>query len=344
MEASKPKRRTQTGMGKEGVPMKKKHVLLIGMMICCLVLMKGFAFADPNDVVFSPPVAAEQLAPLTEEEMAAAKPLIIEIAIEEGQVPEPQVYPPAAYTYPFPFTRLEVFNVKKRAYKKYPYRTIGQLFFTIPGAGDFRCTGSVVEGSWVWTAGHCTVTPDPSNPNWHTNFTFVPGARGTKQPFGVWAYDNLSVSVVGWAVQGSLCYDLGGVRFQRNAKGKSLEEKLGALGFLANASREQHWNQFGYPAAAPFDGTKLIQSQSSIGEDDPFMDCDPKPIGVGNDMTGGSSGGPWIVGFGGKGSPNSINGLNSYKYIIPDRPDAMYGPYFGDAAQNIYNYMKDNPN
>ncbi|MBE9572286.1 MAG: trypsin-like serine protease [Proteobacteria bacterium] len=377
---------------KEGITMKKKCFLLMAIMISCLVLMKGFALADLNDVAVSPRATVSELAPLTEEEMAAAQPLIIERAIEEGQEPiscpvveqpvgetvvfpsspgemgakysttpfevndteiEPQTYPSdAAYSYPFPFTRLEVFNVKRGAYRKFPYRTIGQLFFYIPGLGSARCTASVAQEKWVWTAGHCVVSPPE---NWHTNFTFRPGARKTKKPFGTWKWDNDTVSLVGWSSDGYLCYDIGAVRFKKKkfgTKRKTLAQRVGHLGFMYGASREQHWNEFGYPAASPFDGTKLIQSQSSIGEDDtltdPSADCGdpgaPLPIGVGNDMTGGSSGGPWIVDFSGEaGSTNYINSVNSFKYTSPYRPGAVYGPYFGTGAMNIWNYMTANP-
>jgi V8-like Glu-specific endopeptidase len=328
-------------MREGGITMQKKHFLLVAVAISCVVLAGGIVWADPNDVEVSPPVAAAQMALLTEQQMAAAKPMEILIIAEEE--PMPQVFPPAAYTYPFPFTRLEVFNVKKKAYKKYPYKTIGQLFFTIPGAGNYRCSASVGHNSWVWTAGHCVCSPEIGT--WHTNFTFIPGVRKDKKPYGTWAYDNMAASLAGWVSDRSLCYDIGIARFQRNAEGKSLEEVVGALGFLADADRKQHWNLFGYPSVPPFDGTLLIQAQASIGEDDPFQGCEPKTIGVGNDMTGGCSGGPWIVEFNkSKKSGNYINGVNSYKYTSPSRPLAIYGPYFGTGAQNLYDYMKDNPN
>jgi hypothetical protein len=45
-------------------------------------------------------------------------------------------------------------------------------------------------------------------------------------------------------------------------------------------------------------------------------------------MTGGSSGGGWIVG-------SSVYSVNSYGYT--NQPDVMYGPYQGDVAQSLYN-------
>lgn len=260
---------------------------------------------------------------------------------------ELQTFPPfPAYEYPFPFTRLEVFHVNKRkGYTTFPYRTIGPLYFTIPGRGNFRCTASVAQGRWVWTTGHCVVSPPLV---WHTNFTFTPGAYKGLEPYGVWSWDDMAASIVGWAHDGVICYDIGAVRFQKK-KGKTLARVVGHLGLLANGSEQRHWNEFGYPAEAPFDGSRLIQSQSSIGEVDILAalvggcgSYDPLPHGVGNDMTGGSSGGPWIVDFSGSGgASNLVNGLVSYRYIGQDL--AMYGPYFGHGALNLWDFMTDNP-
>jgi hypothetical protein len=243
---------------------------------------------------------------------------------------------------------MEVFDKTNRGYLRYPYRTIGQLYFTIPGEGVFRCTAAVGLKRWVWTAGHCVYT---QGVGWHTDFTFVPGARDDKTPFGVWAGDGAAAAPVGWIDHGSICHDIGAVRFETDSSGRTLQQRVGRLGFAANLPDQQHWNEFGYPAAAPFDGDRLIQSQSSIAEVDliPVLfdwctgsEDDPLTQGVGSDMTPGTSGGPWIVKLSGnrKGG-NYINGVNSYKYIGYD--ESMYGPYFGDAAIELWKTMKTNP-
>jgi hypothetical protein len=51
-------------------------------------------------------------------------------------------------------------------------------------------------------------------------------------------------------------------------------------------------------------------------------------MGIGCDMTGGSSGGGWTVG-------NTVYSVNSYGYS--NRPNVMYGPYQGTVAQGVYN-------
>lgn len=61
----------------------------------------------------------------------------------------------------------------------------------------------------------------------------------------------------------------------------------------------------------------------------------PAANGMGCNMTGGSSGGPWIYAYTyGSTNGNYVNGVNSYKYT--NAPNSMYSPYFGDGAINIY--------
>jgi V8-like Glu-specific endopeptidase len=123
-------------------------------------------------------------------------------------------------------------------------------------------------------------------------------------------------------------------------KGTSkLHDKIGYLGYKANVSRNQTWNAFGYPQAAPFDGKKLTYCKAAYATSD--TQFSPDTIGIGCDMTGGSSGGPWILNYtpGQSGSFNYINGLNSYKY--DSQPKAMYSPYFGNEFLDLRKFAID---
>ena len=40
----------------------------------------------------------------------------------------------------------------------YPHRVIGKLFFTIPGAGNYVCSASVISYRLIATAGHCVAS------------------------------------------------------------------------------------------------------------------------------------------------------------------------------------------
>ena len=64
---------------------------------------------------------------------------------------------------------------------------------------------------------------------------------------------------------------------------------------------------FGYPAASPFAGQYLHLNAASHARDD--GNFSPNPIGIGTDMTGGCSGGPWIYKFDQyAGAYNYVNG------------------------------------
>jgi hypothetical protein len=89
----------------------------------------------------------------------------------------------------------------------------------------------------------------------------------------------------------------------------------------------------GWPAAPPFGGGNLVFEIGSTADLDGSFS--PNTVGVGNFMTGGSSG-AWIKDY--KQGSTSLywNGLNNYKYISPSLPDEMYGPYIDTAIFNIW--------
>lgn len=251
-----------------------------------------------------------------------------------------------AGTYPFSFTGYDAFPDVAPLYEFFPFRVVGKLYFTIPSVGDFVCSASVVNTpnlSSLITAGHCVY--DPSTQQFSTNVLFAPAHYN-----GVNTYDTFTaislVTLAGWT-QGLLEYDMGGIYLNRGGPAPStyLVGQLGALGFLANADRTQHWHSDGYPAAPPFTGGKQHFCAATWAVNDQptgTAGVDPETMGIGCDSTGGSSGGPWIVDLNGSTSTgNLINGLNSYGYV--GVANQMYGPYFGDAAVALYNWLAANP-
>ena len=134
---------------------------------------------------------------------------------------------------------------------------------------------------------------------------------------------------------------MGGVVMNVDARGRRVSA-VGTLGFAWNWPRfTQHWHQIGYPAAFPFNGLKQVVCSSSHNTNDfslpdPGFVGDPDTVGTGCDMTGGSSGGPWIKDFSGvAGASNFLNGNVSYGYINPSEPEQMYSPYFGDFSKAL---------
>jgi hypothetical protein len=171
---------------------------------------------------------------------------------------------------------------------------------------------------------------------WSYNVAFVPAYKNGSAPYGTWYANNNNLwSLNGWINSGDLRYDMGGAVLNTNS-GYKISQVVGNLGFAWNQSVNLHWFQFGYPAAAPFNGSLLFTNASSYAYSDTSFGAAPYPVGVGNDLTGGSSGGPWIWKFKGTGgASNYVNGHNSYKYL-PDYPLGMFSPYFGDGAYNLW--------
>jgi V8-like Glu-specific endopeptidase len=263
--------------------------------------------------------------PLTQEEMEAAQGASATISVAGPS--------PLGYSYPFPFTRTQVYD----AYTVFPYRTVGKLFFT-QGSTNYVCSAAVTNSPnlrLIWTAGHCVAAGDGHT--WSTNVVFVPAYRNGAAPYGAWAACDLATRTA-WFTNAVFAEDTGAIKACDTPTGTRIGQVVGYLGFAANQNRIQHWNDFGYPQAKPFTGKFLVTCQASAAADDNTQGS-PATIAIGCDMTGGSSGGPWILTFvrTKAGANNYLNGLNSYKYIVPSQPLAMYGPYFGDQAVDLRN-------
>jgi V8-like Glu-specific endopeptidase len=225
-----------------------------------------------------------------------------------------------------PYIRYENFD----SYMEYPYSTVGVLFFKQYGVG-YRCSAASIGNNAVWTAGHCIHAGDGSEAGRSKEVIFIPAYNNGAAPFGVWkAFAVLTHQE--WEMNGNLSYDIGGAILEPIGAEK-ISEVVGNLGFSANLDNNRHWFNIGYPAAFPFDGTQQHICTASFAFNDKNMNK-PYPVGIGCDMTGGASGGPWVINFSGDaGSANYLNGHNSYRYS--EGPEEMFSPYFGDAAQSL---------
>ena len=206
-------------------------------------------------------------------------------------------------------------------------KTAGRVFFLFNGA-KASCSGDAVTSgnkSVVITAGHCVKFQG----SWHTNWVFVPGYDNGNAPYGEWAASQ-TLTTPQWESGEDLNYDVGAA-VVNPLNGQHLTDVVGGQGIAFNQPREQTMYTFGYPAEGKYNGTKLIYCAGGtfvdfISSDDNGMRCD---------MTGGSSGGPWFLNFDeatGTGVQNSVNSFG-YNFL----PGYMFGPYFGAAAQDLYN-------
>lgn len=217
-----------------------------------------------------------------------------------------------------PSTRAAVPGVKTVAH-------VGKVFFTLDGV-DYVCSGNAVTSrnkDVVATAGHC-VNAGPGA--YAKNWTFVPGYDDGGAPNGKWTARTL-VTTPQWAKKGDINFDTGFAVLGTRA-GRHLTDMVGASGVAFSQPKALSYTLYGYPAGAPFDGETLQKCSGKAGKD-PYGTSDQ---GVSCDMTGGSSGGPWLLGSGANGVQHSINSFG-YDSVA----DKMFGPYWGSAIQAAYN-------
>lgn len=200
--------------------------------------------------------------------------------------------------------------------------TTGKVFFTM-GGSNYVCSGTATASgnqSVVTTAGHC-VNEGPGA--YVTNFAFVPAYNNNVRPYGTWTARTL-VTTTQWAHQGDINYD-GGFAVMNTVNGSTLTGTVGGQGIAFSQPRGLFYNAYGYPAAGKFNG-QTLKSCSGTATNDPYG---TQSQGIPCDMTGGSSGGPWLI-----NSNTVINSLNSFGY--QGVRNTMFGPYFGSQIQAAY--------
>ncbi|AWZ06574.1 MULTISPECIES: peptidase [unclassified Streptomyces] len=205
-------------------------------------------------------------------------------------------------------------------------KTSGRVFFTL-GDRTASCSGDSItsaNGSTVITAGHCVKYQGA----WHTNWIFVPAYNNGNAPYGQWPATK-TFATDQWAASEDMNMDVG-LAVVAPLNGQKLSQVVGAQGIVFNGGYNKKMYSFGFPAAAPYDGTKLVYCSANTGKDflltkDHSMSCN---------MTGGSSGGPWFQDFNEATGLGTQASVNSFGYTF--LPNRMYGPYFGNEAKAAY--------
>jgi len=224
----------------------------------------------------------------------------------------------------------------------------GRVLFTLSGT-DYICSGSVVRESnsakaIVLTAGHCVVENDGT---FATNWLFIPSFDTAptytcaNTTYGCWVADELYADAA-FASAGS--FNDTAVQHDWafavvSGGGKSNTAQLdttvgGAFGIaFSGVSSGNTLSAFGYPAAGKYHGNDLVYCKGPIG-------TDPGTGGttwsMACDMTGGSSGGPWVstTTTNYTYASTTLRSLNSYGYSGIRN---MYGPKFNSNTQAVFN-------
>lgn len=290
-------------------------------------------------------------------------------SVETGSLPVSSS--PNALTEPFhaqgPFDRWEWFGrYLRNVGAGSPNRgisTVHKMFFS-SGGGNFVCSSSTIGTDGVWTAGHC-VHDGASGPlaGFSTNVLFCPSydssQGGVNPTAGCWGADELITWCPEWCTNGNLEYDFGGADATENP---IIGPQTGLIGNYTGVNGiavvntdgfgaiNFHYTALGYPAATPFDGGKIHVCGSSLAYvDDSDAGAPGTSVAIGCDMTGGSSGGPWLVGFGKPGQIgggafccNFLFGHNDWAHVGGGfTTKEMNAPYFNCRALDMWHAIND---
>lgn len=241
------------------------------------------------------------------------------VPVEQKQ---PGAVPAKKTTYPYTAV------TPSTPYTSFPTNTNGKVFFT-EGRIDYVCSGTALQSgneSVVWTAGHCV---NDGAGTFHTNWAFVPAYLSGDAPYGRFTAQQL-LTTSGWSTSGDYRYDVGAaVVGTSSTSGATLTGGLGGGRALrTGASVLTSYTLYGYPAGRPFDGKTLRGCAAPFGLFDPYSSTAPQPIGVGCNMTGGSSGGAWLNAAG------EVVSVNSFGYT--QLKNVMFGPQLGTEAAGLY--------
>ncbi|MGW8377302.1 hypothetical protein [Streptomyces sp. ODS28] len=234
---------------------------------------------------------------------------------------------------------------------------VGKVFMDTP-EGPMVCSGTVVKdprhpgkSNMVATAGHCVhagkkggwfrnvVFVPQYNPNGMSNAELESAQQKDVAPHGVW-WAKYARTTTHWIDNGSTTGGGGAPQDfavmkvqpeQASATGKSLEESVGDAAQVnfhtprVKSVRSLQAN--GYPAAPPFDGSKMYNCTDKPGRI--TLDANqPTMYRIGCTMTGGSSGGGWL-------SPSGKQ-LLSVTSIGPVDGGWLSGPRLGSQAKSVF--------
>lgn len=224
----------------------------------------------------------------------------------------------------------------------------GRVLFTLKGT-DYICSGSVVRESdsnqsIVLTAGHCAVDNDGT---FATNWLFIP-SFDTKPTYscpstqyGCWVADALyadkAFATAGGFNNTAVQHDwafavVSGGGFSGSSQ---LDTTVGGS-FTLQVNVDyagKTLSAFGYPAAGKYHGYDLVYCRGKVSTD---PNTGGTTYSMPCNMTGGSSGGPWVdtgTGTSPSYASSTLNSLNSYRY---SGGKSMYGPKFNDGTQAVF--------
>ena len=211
---------------------------------------------------------------------------------------------------------------------------VGQLL-----SPSSSCTATVIASKskrLAITAAHCVYVtaqrPQPAGQTrkvgWIPDLTFYPGRKGDNAAHGAWPVTYAWIDAA-YRDNSDPTADIAFIELG-DQDGRTAQQALGAEGiaFHDHPTAKQATTMLGYPVEEPFDGTALRRC-STGATTLPYRDILAMPC----QMTGGSSGGPWLTGFNaktGQGTVTAVTGFRSNDY-----PDLLAAAGLGPLAADL---------
>ncbi|MEH1783856.1 MAG: trypsin-like serine protease [Nostoc sp.] len=186
----------------------------------------------------------------------------------------------------------------------YPYSPSGKLFFNI-GNSSYVCSASAIQRGVIVTAAHCVANFGAKQ--FYSNWQFVPAYNNGNAPYGVWTANKAIVLTSYYngtdrcSQKGVVCDDDVAVLVMTPKSGFNIGDYTGWYGFgyggfgftsfLNNTSAQL--TQIGYPVS--LDNGVIQERNESLAYTNSNGSYQQL---IGSLMTGGSSGGPWLLNYG----------------------------------------------
>ncbi|MFJ1747895.1 trypsin-like serine peptidase [Streptomyces sp. NPDC088116] len=215
---------------------------------------------------------------------------------------------------------------KAKPWKGTALKTVGRLFFVNANGADTWCTATAVNSanrSTVMTAAHC-VRRGSSPGNTNFSMVFVPGHNKGSKPYGAFAV-RTAATPHSWETEST--DDLSALVVDADASGRKLTDVVGGQDIAFNRPVGGTISSFGYSATRPQLGEELLHCVGTAKKQSGLQ-------AIPCDMSGGSSGGPWLADFNattGKGTLVSVN--SSLDSLTPTE---MQGEVLGATAEQVY--------
>jgi hypothetical protein len=238
-------------------------------------------------------------------------------------------------TWGLPYTTSQVNAFGDDTDLHYPFRAAGKVFYNNQLGQTFVCSASLIGRGIVVTAAHCVA--EFGSRLFYSNWQFLPAYSNGQAPFGVSTARQAFV-MPSWFDGTDPCAGGPGVACPNDVAIVTLNPLaggnyvgsfagwlgVGADGFGFTPSSTTQVTQLGYPSA--LDGGAVMERNDSLGYVDPNLGYNTV---IGSLMTGGSSGGPWVVNlgmppslsgtsFGQASAYNVVVGVTSWGVVAPD--------------------------